>query len=291
MTLLQEDVVTFEQVTAAAHFVRDRLNIVGNKTVACTGVILGSGLGDFADTLLEHPKSISISFGEIPHFPSTTIQGHKGRLVYSFIDGTPVLILQGRIHCYEGHSASRSAFPVRILAALGVTKLCITCATGGIRDEFNVGDLMLITDHINFTGRNPLYGPNDLRFGPRFLDLTEAYSKQLRTIAKEVARSIHITLHEGVYVGVLGPTYETPAEIRMYRTMGGDAVGMSTVPETIVARHNGLQVIGIASITNKASGLSEHHLSHEEVQEVAHQSGGRFGALLSKLLPEITKAP
>jgi len=245
-------------------------------------VILGSGLGGFADSLEE---ARGISFSELPGFPRPTVPGHSGRLVYGKIAHAPVLALQGRIHGYEGHDAATVAFPARALGVLGSRALAVTNAAGGCNPSFAPGDLMRITDHINFTGRNPLTGPNEERLGPRFPDLTHAYDARLATALEEAARGIGQALRAGVYLQMIGPSYETPAEVRMARMLGADAVGMSTVPEVIAAAHMGLPVAGISCITNLAAGLSQHPLTHQEVVEVARAVEGKFSDLLRAFIP------
>ena len=250
--------------------------------VSPVSVVLGSGLGALADRL---EGARAIGFGELPGFPPATVQGHKGRVVYGELAGVPVLALQGRLHGYEGHDAATVAFPVRVFGALGVRALVVTNAAGGANPSFHPGDLMRITDHINFTGRSPLTGANEDDFGPRFPDLTRVYDPRLATALEAAAKSLGQTLRAGVYLQFTGPSYETPAEIRMARTLGADAVGMSTVPEVIVAAHLGLPVAGISCITNLAAGIGQHALSHQEVMEVARQVEGRFLDLLGTFLP------
>ncbi|MES2504718.1 MAG: purine-nucleoside phosphorylase [Myxococcota bacterium] len=241
-------------------------------------VILGSGLGGFADYLT---NTTSLAYSEIPDFPVSTVEGHSGRFVHGFIGETPVLLMQGRVHRYEGYTASQVAFPVRFLKDLGVQKLILTNASGGINQDFGVGNLMLISDHINLTGDNPLIGPNNSQLGTRFPDMSQAYSLRLRQLAK----SISPNLQEGVYAGVLGPCYETPAEINMLKVLGADAVGMSTVFETIAARHMNMEVLGISCICNMAAGLSPTKLTHEEVTLAGQNASKEFGDLLLKLIP------
>lgn len=278
---------SFEQISIAADFVRNRLKIKDRAQVAKVAVILGSGLGAFAQEVMEKSKSQLIPYHEIPYFPTSSIEGHNSCLVYGFIGEIPVLLMQGRVHRYEGYSANKVAFPVCVLQALGVKSVILTNAAGAIGDHLGVGDLMLIKDHINVTGDNPLLGPNDLRMGPRFFDMSEAYSKSLRELAHKVALSQKAPLKEGIYIGVLGPCYETPAEIRMFKTMGADAVGMSTVLETIAARHGGMEVLGISCLTNKAAGLASGSLNHQEVTEIATKVSKRFSNLLFGIIPEI----
>jgi purine-nucleoside phosphorylase len=249
-------------------------------------VVLGSGLGAFAAVL---ENAVSIPFAEIPHFPQSTVPGHSGRLVLGTLAGTPVAVMQGRVHAYEGYSSEQVTFPIRVLAALGIHGLVLTNAAGGIRNSFTQGDLVLISDHINFSGRNPVSGPNDERWGPRFFDMTEAYSSRLRELALAVADREGAPLQEGVYLSVLGPSFETPAEIRAFRTWGADLVGMSTVQETIAARHMGLEVLGISCVTNMAAGIQGAPLNHEEVMETGRQVEARLAALLTRVLPAMAK--
>ena len=245
------------------------------------GLILGSGLGDFADTLAD---PIRIPFSEIPGFPQPAVQGHAGALVFGRKSGRFIAVLQGRAHYYEGHSQQEITLPIRVLSAIGVRTLVITNAAGGINKNYNPGDLMLICDHINFSGCNPLIGPNLDQFGPRFPDMTDLYSAELRQDIKEMAAFLGLRLREGVYLMTSGPSYETPAEIRMFRAMGADAVGMSTVPEAIVAGHCGMGVVGISCITNMAAGVLPRKLDHSEVMETAAKVRHQFQDLLSNMV-------
>jgi len=267
---------TFERSAEAAAFLKARLGDVPR-----VAVILGSGLGDFADGLSD---ATVVPYGEIPHWPASTVVGHAGKLVAGVSQGRPVLALAGRAHFYEGHPLSTVTFPARVLGQLGVTTLIVTNAAGGINRRFATGALMVIDDHINLMGVNPLAGPNDERFGARFPDMSEVYSARLRGVADEVAAGMGLALEHGVYVAVSGPSYETPAEIRAFRTLGADAVGMSTVPETITARHMGLEVLGISCITNMAAGVLPQPLVHDEVMETARRVRGGFIALLEGIL-------
>lgn len=244
------------------------------------GLILGSGLGELAEEIEE---AIVIPYDQIPFFPTSTVVGHAGQLVYGTLSGKKVLAMQGRFHFYEGHSMQTVTYPVRVMAALKAHSVIVTNACGGVNESFVPGDLMLITDHINFTGQNPLIGPNEDEIGPRFPDMSEAYTLTYREVAKEAATQLDLTLKEGVYMGYSGPTYETPAEIRMSRTMGADAVGMSTVPEVIVAAHSGLKVLGISCITNLAAGM-QANLNHEEVVETTQRVKQSFKALIKEVL-------
>jgi purine-nucleoside phosphorylase len=247
-------------------------------------VVLGSGLGDFADGL---SAATVIPYHEIPHWPASAVVGHAGKLVAGGAAGRPVLALAGRVHVYEGHPMRTVTFGVRVLATLGVKTLVLTNAAGGINTSFSQGALMLLTDHINLMGTNPLVGPNEDRFGLRFPDMSEVYSSRLRAIAVAAAQAAAVPLEQGVYVAVHGPSYETPAEIRYLRTIGADAVGMSTVPEAIAARHMGLEVLGLSCITNMAAGVLPEPLNHEEVLETARQVRGTFIALLEGIIERL----
>jgi purine-nucleoside phosphorylase len=247
------------------------------------GVILGSGLGEFADSL---ERKISSPYSELPHFPQSSVQGHAGRLVFGYRGALPIVAMQGRVHFYEGYTAAQVAFPARVLCRLGIGALTVTNAAGGINLGFGVGDLMAITDHLNLAGYHPLIGPNDERLGPRFPDMSQAYDPALLGILRGVAKREGVTLREGVYASLSGPSYETPAEIRMLRTLGADAVGMSTVPEVIVAAHMGVKVAGISCITNLAAGIGTQKLSHAEVSQVADRVKGVFARLLGSYLDE-----
>jgi purine-nucleoside phosphorylase len=247
-------------------------------------IVLGSGLGDFTAALRQ---AVTIPYGEIPHWPASAVIGHAGTLVVGSIAGRRVAALSGRAHFYEGHTMAVATFATRVLGVLGVRTLILTNAAGGINLNFKPGTLMAIDDHINLMGTNPLVGANDERLGPRFPDMTEAYSKRLRQIADDAARARGIDLAHGVYVAVHGPSYETPAEIRYLRTIGADAVGMSTVPETIVARHMGMEVAGISCITNPAAGVLPQPLVHDEVMAVARRVRGEFSGLLEAMIERL----
>ncbi|NNU84082.1 purine-nucleoside phosphorylase [Geobacillus sp. BMUD] len=251
------------------------------------GLILGSGLGVLADEIEE---AVRIPYEEIPGFPVSTVEGHAGRLVYGRLEGATVVAMQGRFHYYEGYSLQEVTFPIRVMKALGVRELIVTNAAGGVNERFQPGDFMIISDHINLLGTNPLIGPNDPELGPRFPDMTEAYSRRLRELAKETAARLSVRVHEGVYVANTGPSYETPAEIRMVRTLGGDAVGMSTVPEVIVARHAGMEVLGISCISNMAAGMSDSPLHHDEVVETAERVKTDFLRLVKAIVAEMAKS-
>lgn len=268
-----------ESIKEAAAYIRGQKGVEPQ-----VGLILGSGLGVLAE-LIENP--VSIPYADIPHFPVSTVEGHEGELLLGTIHDRPVVLMKGRFHMYEGYGPEVTAFPVRVMKELGVKSLLVTNAAGGINTSFEPGDLMLISDHLNMTGTNPLIGPNDPELGVRFPDMSQAYSRQLRQLAKEVAVGQGIALREGVYAGLLGPTYETPAEIVMLRTLGADAVGMSTVSEVIVARHAGLEVLGISCISNMAAGILDQPLSHDEVMETAEKVREKFLALVMAIIPKM----
>jgi purine-nucleoside phosphorylase len=257
------------------------------------GIVLGSGLGAVADAV---SNPIHVPYAEIPNFPQSTVEGHTGRIVAGTLGGVPVIIMQGRVHFYEGYTPLEVTFPMRVLGALGLRSVVLTNAAGGIAEGYRVGQLVALSDHINLMGWNPLVGPNDPRFafrpgsGLRFFDMTAAYSKRLRALAREAATAEGFTLAEGVYLATPGPSFETPAEIRAFRTMGATLVGMSTVPETIVARHMGLEVLGLSCVTNLAAGLGATLLSHEEVYEAGKQVEKQLARLLERLMPKIVAA-
>jgi len=248
------------------------------------GLVLGSGLGGFADELSEATR---IPYENIPFFPRSTAVGHAGQMVIGNVGDVAVAAMQGRVHLYEGYSAEEVTFPIRVFGRLGIRALILTNAAGGINLEYKQGALIVITDHINLQGHNPLVGPNDDRFGPRFPDMTQAYFKPYREIALRAARRLGKAVYQGVYAGLLGPSYETPAEIRYLRTIGADLVGMSTIPEVIVARHMGLKVLAISCVTNMAAGISDEVLSHEDVLRTADRVKADFIALLRAVLPQI----
>ena len=248
------------------------------------GLVLGSGLGAFADGLNDAAR---IPFANNPHYPLSTAVGHAGKLVVGKVDATPVAAMQGRVHFYEGYSLKDVIFPMRVLARMGIRAVILTNAAGGINTEFKQGALVIIRDHINLQGSNPLIGPNDERFGPRFPDMTQGYWKSYREIALEEARRLQIDVYEGVYAAVSGPSYDTPAEIRYLRTIGADLVGMSTVPEVIAARHMSIRVLGNSCVTNMAAGILDRPLDHKEVLETGERVKGQFTALLRAVLPRI----
>jgi purine-nucleoside phosphorylase len=247
-------------------------------------LVLGSGLGAFAD---EFTKAAKIPYAKIPHFPRSTAVGHAGQLVLGTVDGIAVAGMQGRVHLYEGYSAKDVAFPIRVFARMGVQAVILTNAAGGIRKNFTQGLLVVLSDHINLQGANPLSGPNDETFGPRFPDMSTAYDKQFRKIAQEQGSVLGLELGEGVYAALAGPNYETPAEIRFLRTIGADLVGMSTVPEVLAARHSGIRVLGVSCVTNAAAGVLDQPLDHNEVLQTAERVRGQFIALLRGILPKI----
>jgi purine-nucleoside phosphorylase len=279
----------FEQATEAAEFLSAKLSGLAPQV----GIVLGSGLGAVAEAV-ESP--VFVPYGEIPHFPQSTVEGHSGRIVAGLLGGVPVVVMQGRVHFYEGYTPQQVTFPMRVLGRLGVKTVILTNAAGGINANYQVGDLVLLADHINMLGFNPLVGPNEPRFGDgaasglRFFDMTEAYSVELRSLAQKAARADGFTLHEGVYLATSGPSFETPAEIRAFRALGADLVGMSTVPETIVARHMGIGVLGVSCVTNLAAGISATQLSHEEVFETGSRVQHRLAQLFARLLPELAGA-
>jgi len=268
-----------ERVSAAALFLRAR-----GVPEADVAVVLGSGLGAFAGRLTD---ALHVPYAEIPHWPASAVVGHAGVLVSGLLGAKRVIALSGRAHVYEGHPLDDVTFAMRVVGALGVPRVILTNAAGGINTSFATGALMVIDDHINLMGRNPLVGPHDPRLGARFPDMTEVYSRRLRALAHETALACGIALEHGVYVAVLGPSYETPAEIRAFRTMGADAVGMSTAPEAIVARHIGMEVLGLSCITNPAAGVVDRPLQHDEVMEVAARVRGQFIALLEGVIERL----
>ena len=269
----------YDQVKEAADAIRSRV-----PEVPAIGIVLGSGLGDFAGSLVD---PVAMTYADLPHWPASRVIGHEGRLVVGKAAGRLIVALAGRSHLYEGHDARTVSFAVRVLGLLGVKSLVLTNAAGGVNTGFSQGALMVMDDHINLLGSNPLVGPNEDQFGPRFPDMTEVYSKRLRGLADTVARSQGLQIGQGVYAALHGPSYETPAEIRFLRTIGADAVGMSTVPEAIVARHMGVDVLGISCITNAAAGVLPQPLNHAEVMEVAKQVRGAFAALLEGIIERV----
>ncbi len=276
----------YDRVREAAEFLQARLGGAAPRV----GIVLGSGLNAAARAV---ENAVVVPYREIPHFPQSTVEGHAGQFVAGLLDGAPVVLLQGRVHLYEGYAPHEVVFPVRVQGLLGVRAVVLTNAAGGIAEGLRVGQLALLTDHINLMGSNPLTGLNEPRFatrpgaGLRFFDMTETYSKRLRTLAQAAAREEGFALEEGVYLATPGPSFETPAEIRAFRALGASLVGMSTVPEAIAARHMGLEVLGISCVTNLAAGLGTTPLSHEEVQETGRRVEARFASLLKRLAPRI----
>lgn len=269
----------FSRVEAAAAHLRPLIGPAPD-----VGIVLGSGLGAFTSALGD---PVAIPYDRIPHWPPAAVVGHAGTLVLGTLAGRRVAAVSGRAHYYEGHSLQTAAFATRVLHRVGVRTLLLTNAAGGINLGFEPGTLMVIDDHINLLGGSPLAGPNDERFGPRFPDMTEAYSRRLRALADEAAASRGIPLAHGIYAAMHGPSYETPAEIRFLRTIGADAVGMSTVPETIAARHMGMDVLGISCITNPAAGVLPQPLVHDEVMEVARRVRAEFSSLLEGIIERL----
>ncbi|MEQ1898387.1 MAG: purine-nucleoside phosphorylase [Vicinamibacterales bacterium] len=253
-------------------------------TPPATAIVLGSGLGDFADAL---PDAVTLPYGDLPHWPVSRVVGHAGKLVVGSVGGRRVAVLSGRAHFYEGHDLATVVFATRVMARVGVRELILTNAAGGINTGFASGALMVIDDHLNLMGSNPLVGPNDERMGPRFPDMSEVYSARLRRIADDAARVRGVAVTHGIYAGLHGPSYETPAEIRYLRTIGADAVGMSTVPEAIAARHMGVDVLGISCITNMAAGVINQPLVHSEVLETAQRVKGAFISLLEGIVERL----
>jgi purine-nucleoside phosphorylase len=270
---------TWDRVEEAVAHIRTRC-----PTLPETAIVLGSGLGDFADTLLD---AIAMPYADLPHWPPSRVIGHAGRLVIGTVAGKRIAVLSGRVHFYEGHDLASVVFGTRVMGRLGVRRVILTNAAGGINTAFAEGALMIIDDHINMLGSNPLIGANDDRFGVRFPDMTEVYSKRLRHLADEAAAAKGITVSHGVYVAVHGPSYETPAEIRFYRQIGADAIGMSTVPEAIAARHMGLEVLGISCISNAAAGILPQPIVHAEVIATMQRIRSSFVALLEGIIERI----
>lgn len=272
----------FVGAEAAAKFILRKTKL--RPTIA---LVLGSGLGGFAD---EFAGSVKIPYAKIPNFPQSTAVGHAGQLVLGTVEGVEVVAMQGRVHLYEGYSVKEVTFPVRVFSRMGVKAVVLTNAAGGINKEFTQERLVVIRDHINLQGVNPLSGPNEEHFGPRFPDMSEAYDKKFRALALAEGRRLGINLGEGVYAALAGPSYETPAEIQYLRTIGADLVGMSTVPEVIAARHSGLRVLGISCVTNAAAGVLDQPLDHKKVLETAERVKGQFIALLRGVIPDVVSA-
>jgi len=271
----------YERAEHATRIIRARMNV--EPRIA---IVLGSGLGGFAD---DFDEAVGIPYEEIPGFMRSTAQGHAGRLVVGKVDGVPVVAMQGRVHYYEGYSLEEVTFAIRVFNLLGIKTLILTNAAGGINVELQQGALMVISDHLNLMGDNPLRGPNDERFGPRFPDMSAVYSPELQAMVVDEAKAAGVEVRRGIYGALSGPSYETPAEIVLLRNLGADAVGMSTVPEAIVARHMGLEVLGISCITNMAAGVSDAPINHEEVMETGERVRATFTELLRRVISGISK--
>ena len=271
--------MNYETADAAAKFILAKTPL--RPKVA---IVLGSGLGAFAD---EIPDAVKIPFGDIPNFPKSTAEGHAGKLVIGKVGDVPVAVMQGRVHYYEGYDMDAVIFPMRVLGRMGVKAAILTNAGGGISSKLEQGCLVVLNDHINMLGTNPLIGPNDTRYGLRFFDMTYAYDREYRAWTLAEGKRLKINIHEGVYLAVSGPSYETPAEIRAFRTLGADVVGMSTVPEVIAARHMDIKILAISCVTNLAAGCSDAPLDHKEVLEVGERIRGQFVALLKSVIPKI----
>ncbi|MBU8907844.1 purine-nucleoside phosphorylase [Desertibacillus haloalkaliphilus] len=266
-------------ITESVQFIKNQVSISPQ-----IGLILGSGLGELAD---EIQNPVTISYADIPHFPVSTVEGHAGQLVIGELHGKQVVAMQGRFHFYEGYSMQEVTYPVRVMKQLGVETMIVTNACGGMNPTFNPGDLMIIEDHLNMTGANPLIGPNEQELGPRFPDMSAAYTPAYVSLVEETAKKLNIPVQKGVYAGITGPTYMTPAELKMLRAIGGDAVGMSTVPEVIVASHMSMKVIGISCITDMAIGEELEPLTHDEVVEVANRTKPRFISLVKEVVSSL----
>jgi purine-nucleoside phosphorylase len=283
--------MSYEEANQAAEFILAKTSL--RPSVA---LVLGSGLGAFADTL---DDAVKIPFGDIPNFPKSTVEGHAGKMVIGRVGDVPIAAMQGRVHFYEGHAMSSVIFPMRVFGRMGIRAAILTNAAGGIADGLKPGSLVVLSDHINMMGTNPLIGPNEPKFaneehmgvgnGQRFFDMTEGYFKPWRALTMNEGKKLGVNISEGVYLAVTGPSYETPAEIRAFRTMGADVVGMSTVPETIAARHMGIKVLAISCVTNLAAGIGGEPLNHQEVMEVGERVRMQFVGLLKAVIPQIAK--
>ena len=271
----------YERAEHATRIIRSRISV--EPRIA---IVLGSGLGGFAD---DFDEAVAIPYEDIPGFMRSTAQGHAGRLVIGKVDSIPVLAMQGRVHYYEGYSLEEVTFPIRVFNLLGIKTLVLTNAAGGINVQLTQGALMVISDHLNLMGVNPLRGPNDERFGPRFPDMTAVYSPELQALVIEESKAINVEVRRGIYGALSGPSYETPAEIHLLRNLGADAVGMSTVPEAIVARHMGIEVLGISCITNMAAGISDEPINHEEVMATGDRVRATFTELLQRVIGAINR--
>ncbi|WP_430785444.1 purine-nucleoside phosphorylase [Virgibacillus flavescens] len=270
----------WNEIQEASTYIEDKMS--GKPSI---GLILGSGLGVLGEEV-ENP--ITIPYKDIPHFPESTVAGHKGQLVIGTLEGKEVVAMQGRFHYYEGYGMQQVTFPVRVMKELGIETMIVTNAAGGINTSFSPGDLMLITDHINNMGENPLIGPNDDRLGVRFPDMSQVYNRELLSEAEACASELGLSIQKGVYVGNTGPVYETPAEIKMLRNFGGDAVGMSTVPEVMVAGHAGMRVLGISCISNMAAGILDQPLTHDEVMETTEKVRDNFLEFVKKIIQKVS---
>lgn len=268
-----------DKINKCVQYIQRRIEFIPE-----VAVVLGSGLGYFAE---EIEKVAEIAYADIPGFPQSTVEGHQGKFIFGYVGETPVVLMQGRVHYYEGYTMEDVVLPIRVMRMLGAQKLILTNAAGGINHTFKVGDFMLITDHISSFVPSPLIGANKEELGPRFPDMTDVYDAGFREEAKAIAADLGIGLQEGVYVQLSGPNYETPAEIRMYQTLGADAVGMSTVCEAMVANHMGMRICGISCITNMASGIAQHQLSHAEVQETAERVSDSYKKIIKKIINKI----
>lgn len=285
MTLSNKQTQAFHAVNYMTQL-QETLTFLKSKTKINPqiGLVLGSGLGAFVNDM---EVEVSIPFSEIPHFGKSSVEGHSGNLIFGHVGGVPVVVQQGRLHFYEGHSLESVVFPVRIMGLMGVKNLILTNSAGGCGDGMKAGDFMVITDHLNLTGHNPLLGPNLKELGPRFPDMTEAYDKNFVSLLSQIFKKHGIRFHQGIYAGLTGPTYETPAEVRYLKMIGSSAVGMSTVPETIVANHMGLKVAGISCITNLAAGISPQKLTHSEVTETAKLVESSFSKVLKEFIAHL----
>jgi purine-nucleoside phosphorylase len=272
----------YERAEHAARFIHSRW-----PEEARVAVVLGSGLGAFADDLVDQTV---IPYAEVPGFSRSTVEGHAGKLVLGKTGNVPIVVMQGRFHHYEGYSIDEVVFPMRTLGRLGIKSVILTNAAGGINVSFDQGALMIISDHLNLMGVNPLCGPNDTRFGPRFPDMTEVYAREYQEIVVAEAQEMGLEVRRGIYAALSGPSYETPAEIRLLRTIGADAVGMSTVPEALVARHMGIKVLGISCITNMAAGVLDQPIDHSEVIEIGERVYSTFSELLNRVIPKLELA-
>src|SRR6202163_1016840 len=274
--------IEFRRAERAAKFI-----LAKTKLRPRIALVLGSGLGDFAD---EFSNARKIPYANIPYFPRSTAIGHAGQLVIGQVGDVPVAGMQGRVHLYEGYSVKEVAFPIRVFARMGIKAVILTNAAGGINRNYSQGCLVVILDHVNLQGANPLCGPNDERFGVRFPDMTQAYDREVHAFVSEEAKKLGLNIHHGVYLAVAGPSYETPAEIYSFRTIGADLVGMSTVPEVIAARHSGIRVLGISCVTNMAAGTTDEPLNHVEVLDTTKRVRKQFIALLTAVIPRIAEA-